>query len=276
MLAVAVTGLQITPGCGAGSEGHLENVTLVRDNRAAMQLQSLLLCHDPDAVARLRKALEDTGINVEVCAAVEPARELLAQQKFDAVFVDVDDLPGSPEVLKELRNGSSNRNSIVFGITNGQTSVNTAFGMGANFVLEKPLTPERTARILHTARSLIESERRRYFRVPVESLVTIRPEKGGEHTVTATNLSGGGMAVRVAQPLPERVSLWVAFRLPGMKQNIEAQGDVAWTDSGGHTGIRFRFLPMKSRQALQEWLERQADEAIERKGGKPKRRARQR
>jgi DNA-binding response OmpR family regulator len=156
-----------------------------------MPLESLLVSRDPQVIRVLRPALEKLAIEVEVCRGADSGSEILASEKFDAVIVDCDDLHGGLGVLETLRGTTSNRNSVTFAILNGHTTTREAFQMGANFVLQKPISPVNAARCFSAAIGLMSRERRRYFRQPVEMPVTLVFGEGQELKATATNLSEG-------------------------------------------------------------------------------------
>src|SRR5215813_7982061 len=103
-----------------------------------MALQALLLARDPSVNRTIRRALDSNKIEVEVFTDPQQARAAIACHKYDAVVVDCDDMKEGPAVLKELRLGKSNRSCITFAVVNGRTTVQQAFEMGANFVLDKP------------------------------------------------------------------------------------------------------------------------------------------
>ncbi|MGH9641977.1 MAG: GAF domain-containing protein, partial [Terriglobales bacterium] len=71
-----------------------------------------------------------------------------------------------------------------------------------------------------------------------------------------------GFAVQTAIPtnLPKADRLEVnravtlCLDLPETRQYVHGSGQVMWTDETGRAGIRFSFLPDRSRQALKEWL----------------------
>jgi hypothetical protein len=71
-----------------------------------------------------------------------------------------------------LRKSASNKNSVTFAILNGGTSTQQAFQMGANFVLQKPISALNAKRCLGAAINFMIREQRRYFR-PVEIPATI-------------------------------------------------------------------------------------------------------
>ena len=53
------------------------------------------------------------------------------------------------------------------------------------------------------------------------------------------NLSHGGIAIRTTSPLDTGSRVRVRFRMPGSKQDIEAEGRVAWSDRRTGMGVQF-------------------------------------
>ena len=219
-----------------------------------MNLESLLVCRDADVVRVLRPTLEKLAIEVEVSAAARSGAEILSSAKFDAVIVDCDDLQGGVDVLRSLRQNASNKTSVSFAILNGKTTTQQAFEMGANFVLQKPITTASTLRCFNTAMSFMVREKRRYFRCPVEMPVKLQFNQGDEMKATGTNLSEGGMAIHFEGTLAKNVISKVQFTLPGTKVAMEPKGEIAWADGLGRAGIRFLELPESSRAQLEQWI----------------------
>jgi DNA-binding response OmpR family regulator len=224
-----------------------------------MTLESLLLSRDREVVDILRPTLERLSIDVEVCQGSRAASEILLSSKFDAVIVDCDDLQGGIDVLKGLRTGKSNKNSIAFAILNGDTTTQQAFELGAKFVLQKPISPQNAMRCFQAALGFLERERRRYFRHPVEILVTVVFEHGQELKVKTTNVSEGGMALDVAGSLPETAIAKVIFTLPGMSLPMDPKAEVAWSDGTGRVGVRFLDMPQAAKEQLEKWLGEQLE-----------------
>ncbi|HXZ27861.1 MAG TPA: response regulator [Terriglobales bacterium] len=225
-----------------------------------MPFSSLVLCRDPESLRVLRRVLDDVGISVEVFTGPDPAVEALAKHKFDAVLIDCDDLHGATGVLQLVRTSSSNKSAIVFAIVNRVTSVRDAFSMGANFVLDKPLSMERVARSLRAAQGLIQRERRRYFRQQVKLKAEVLLPGGEPVQAWVSNLSTGGISLSMPQPGPASGSVRVRFSLPGGKQLIDAQGEIAWTGTeGGQVGVRFLQVPAPAQKELDQWLSANLD-----------------
>jgi len=219
-----------------------------------MTLESLLISKDAALLGVLRPTLEKLSVSVEVCAAIKTGAEMLQKRKFDAVIVDCDDLPGGIELLTSLRDTQSNGSSVAFAVLNGATTTQEAFKIGANFVLQKPLSPLNANRCFNAALNFMVRERRRYFRHPVEMAVRLNVPEGAETKATATDLSEGGMAMRIAGRLPKGVIIHLRFTLPGSKTALDLSGNVAWADGSGNVGVRFVEVPQSSQYQLEKWL----------------------
>jgi DNA-binding response OmpR family regulator len=225
-----------------------------------MALQSLLLSRDDELVRVLRRVLTDLEIDVEVCSAPEKATAELARKKWDAIIIDCDDVHGALDVLRRVRQTPSNKTSTAFAIIHGITSVRTAFELGANLALEKPLTADRAKHSFRAVHGMMMAERRRYYRHPVEMAVTLKWEDKDSHRhfevmATALDLSEGGMAVKLKSALPDtKVMATVHFILPGTRTWIETGGTVAWADGEGHAGVRFENPPFAVKEHLARWF----------------------
>jgi DNA-binding response OmpR family regulator len=231
-------------------------------------LESLLLSRDTEVFRILRPTLEKLSIEVEICQDARKASEVLIADKFDAVIVDCDDLPGGAEVLEGLRATPSNKSSVTFAIVNGKrTTTQQAFGMGVNFVLHKPLSVLNVSRCFHAALGFMLRERRRYFRHAVKMPVTIAL---GEKQIkaSATNLSEGGIALLLHQALPKNAIARLQFTLPGTTISLDVDAEVAWADLKGAVGLRFPKLPAHTQEQLEGWLNNQMEKDTT--GGKDK------
>lgn len=220
-----------------------------------MTLESLLLSHDPELVRVIRPTLEKLSIDVEICQDARSGSDILISDKFDAVIVDCDDLSGGLALLQGLRNTPSNKNSVAFAILNGKrTTTQEAFGMGANFVLQKPISTLNASRCFHAALNFMLKERRRYFRQPVKMEVQVILE-GKTLTSTSTNISEGGVALLLREALPKGATPHLKFALPDSSIRIEVEAEVAWADFKGLAGLRFHNMPRMAQAQLEEWLD---------------------
>jgi CheY-like chemotaxis protein len=227
-----------------------------------MPLESLLLSRDGEVIRLLQSALEKLSIEVEVCCAVNSGHEILRTEKFDAIIVDCDDLVGGLRVLEGLRKTSSNKNSVTFAILNG-TTTQQAFQMGANFVLQKPISALNATRCFSAALNFMIREQRRYFRHPVEIAARLESSDGQRLKATITNISEGGMAIFFRGKFPSG-SVSATFNLSGGASPLEPKVQVAWMDDSGRAGLRFVDLNKGLREQLDQWLTAQCEKAVKR------------
>ena len=219
-----------------------------------MNLDSLLISRDAALLGVLRPVLERISVNVQVCPGSLPGNDMMTKRKFDAVIVDCDDLQNGFALLRSLRQTESNAKSVAFAVVNGKTTTQEAFHSGANFALQKPLTTLHASRCFNAALNFMVRERRRYFRHPVEIPLRISLPNNQELTATTTNVSEGGMAVRVLGKLSKDAQAQLRFTLPGANISLELKGEVAWADGTGHAGVRFVEVPQSSQYQLDKWL----------------------
>jgi CheY-like chemotaxis protein len=238
-------------------------VPLARTHRIeSMMLESLLLSQDTELVRVVRPTLEKLSIDVEICYEARKATDILISEKFDAVIVDCDDLTGGLAVLQGLRGTPSNKNSVTFAVLNGKkTTTQEAFGMGANFVLQKPLSTLNASRCFHAALNFMVRERRRYFRHPVKMQVNIVL---GDKVVkaTSTNVSESGIALILREALPKGATPRVQFGLPETNLKFDIDAEVVWSDLKGRAGLRFQNLAKESLGQLEKWLDERLEEEM--------------
>ena len=225
-----------------------------------MTLESLLLSEDPELVRVIRPTLEKLSIDVDVCHDARAGSDILISDKFDAVIVDCDDLKGGLALLQGLRSTPSNKSSVAFAILNGKrTTTQEAFGMGANFVLQKPISSLNASRCFHAALNFMVKERRRYFRQPLKMEVKVVLD-GKTLTATSTNISEGGIALLLREALPKGATPTLKFSLPESTLQMEVAAEVAWADMKGLAGLRFHAVPKAAQAQLEEWLDDRMEE----------------
>lgn len=227
-----------------------------------MNLESLLISDDTALLSVLRPTLEKISVDIHVCEESQLRSGLLRKRKFDAVIIDCDDLENGTDLLRSLRQTQSNAKSVAFAVLNGRTTTQEAFQFGANFVLQKPLTPLHAARCFNAALNFMVRERCRYFRHPVEIPLRIILPHNQELTASSTNISEGGMAIRTLSKLTKDTQAQFRFTLPGINTSLELKGQVAWADGTGHAGIRFVDVPQSSQYQLEKWLTDRMSEKI--------------
>jgi CheY-like chemotaxis protein len=223
-----------------------------------MALQALLLSRDPEVHRTIRRVFDAANIDLDLSNNADQARHILTRRKYDALLVDCDDMSNGPVVLRELRQGKSNKSCIAFALVNGKTTIQQAFEMGANFVLDKPISVERATRSVRAAQGLIMRERRRYHRHLVKATGAILVDQGAELPLHITNISQGGLSIECSRKLDQGGAARVRINLPGTKRALDIKGEVVWSTDEGRAGIRFQVLSTEARKDLDAWLEKRS------------------
>ena len=207
-----------------------------------MNFSSLLVCSDERALRVLSNVLSELEIDVEHCPDHASATKKLAQHTFEAVIVDCKDEHGFA-LLGSVRSGKQNSKSMAIAIIEARTNLQTAFKLGANFVVFKPISTEKAKSSFRAARALMKRERRRSLRVQVNIAAYFRFQNGeGEHG-SISGLSEGGMSVRFSSSNKKLSPIGFCFALPDTTTVVEANGTIAWQDARRHAGLQFAALP---------------------------------
>ena len=220
-----------------------------------MDLCALVVCPDQDSASLLALIQSELGMTAEHTPSISAGIELLDSRHFDAIVLDYRADQSSEEFLARLRQSSKNRSSMLIAIVDGTVNARPVFGLGANFVLYRPLSSERTRMSLRAARGLMRRERRRSPRKPVSSTANVAYPGAPELNAALTDLSDGGTSLLTASRIPPACKVYFEFALPGQKQLVRLSGEVAWQDASGRTGIRFLDVPQSSRRLMQTWLQ---------------------
>lgn len=219
-----------------------------------MALSCLVVCADAQAIQVLDRVLRDLGIAMEHCAEFTQAEPRLQSNRFDAVILDCEDEPRAGQLIISLRKTGTNRNALIVAMVDSQNNVREMFARGVNFVLYKPIIPERAATSLRAARGLMRHERRRNQRIPVNGSVAITFSNVEDAKAALTDVSEEGIAIQLERPVPPSCKVYFQFSLPGQVSQVRVSGDVMWQDATGRVGLRFADVPQTSRRALTEWL----------------------
>lgn len=224
-----------------------------------MIFHALLVLTDDSTAERLRQILAEFQVESEYCSESHVATQKLAERRYDAVIVDLEDQTAAASILEQVRQSQISKNAVTISLLDDKSLVRRAFGMGANFILYKPIAEEPARASLRAAIALLKRERRRSFRVPVQLPVTLSWHGAPEVEGIMLDLSENGMDVLSAQPLQQSQALHVHFSLPDLSQ-IGATGQVAWANSNGQAGVEFVDFPDGQKQIVQDWLSANAPE----------------
>jgi hypothetical protein len=223
-----------------------------------MNLKALLLSSDDKTVRVLRRVLSDLEIDIEHCAAPDEAMRRITRQRFEAIIVDGADAEEAMNVFRGAKASPVNKQALAIVLVESEVGLKGGFGMGAHFVLHKPLAVERAKSSFRAVRALMKRERRSQLRIPVQ----IPVESYGKSLSTATtiDLCEGGMAIKFSGPVPKESTLRFWLQLPGLPQKLDIYGELAWEGSGEQAGVRFKDATDDQRNTLRQWLNSELSE----------------
>lgn len=120
-----------------------------------MSYLALLFCQDEKTARTITQVLNELEFQVEPSSEAFAAVKKLTTQAFDAVVVDCQSEDNASLLLKAARNSASNQSSLMVALVEGQAGVASAFRIGANLVLTKPIAVEQARSTLRVARGLL-------------------------------------------------------------------------------------------------------------------------
>jgi CheY-like chemotaxis protein len=218
-----------------------------------MRLTCLLLTSDAALLDVVRTTFSAVGVGLELRADAASAIELTDRRHIDGLVIDCDDVRGAMDALATIRNGRSNKLTVVFAVLNGKTSVTAAVAAGANFIVGKPVRHALLRSHLDIALPRMEREHRRYFRHRADLAITI---SCFAETVVGKimNVSEGGLAVTHFGPAAVEGTVTIQFDLPGTTAQVfRAKAEVVWRDAFA-IGLRFLRIEPDCRLSFEAWL----------------------
>src|SRR5579864_702810 len=217
-----------------------------------MNLQALLVSSDDSAADVLGRVLSSFGIALDRSSDPETTMTRIQQQKFDALIVDFDDQKVAEEVLLQAQKLGTEPLSIA--LVADTAKVRAILSGGAHFVLYKPISEEAAKAGLRAAAAMLNRERRRAFRVPVQAPVEITLPDTRKVDGILLDLSETGMDVLTAEQLAAGTLLAFQFVVSDGALKIEARGQVAWANANGQNGVHFLDLSDTVKEELKAWL----------------------
>jgi len=219
-----------------------------------MKLNALVMCRDQHCLQVLATALEEFGIEAEVCLDADEATERIVRGRYSAAILDFD-IAAAVHVAKLARLGPPQSRPVVFAMVGALTHVGPTFQAGANFVLYKPLALDQVMRSLRAGRGFMRPDRRRSPRQKLETLVYLQFGIAALPALVL-DLNEQGLALQAAEPLPPVQTVPLRFVLPGTDHMVEGRGEVVWADDEGRAGLFFTQLKPASRKVLKMWLDK--------------------
>jgi len=223
-----------------------------------MNLQALMISTDDAASELLGRVLPNFGICVERFSDPETALARLHQQKFDALVLDFDNPDLAHKVHEQAKELGSGSSPLTLALVADPSKVREVLSAGSHFVLYKPLAEGQVRAGLRAAAALLNRERRRAFRVPVQAPVELTLPDTRKIEGILLDLSETGMDVLTAETQFPGALIAFRFVLPDGGLQVQAHGQVAWANPNGQNGVHFIDLEDSVKEELKKWLQNAA------------------
>lgn len=175
-----------------------------------MSSRALLLSPDDQAVSAITGVLEELSVSCERPLDGGSAAQKLNSQSFDLVLVDCDNLPAAKlifDVCRRTRAGVS----IPIAIVDGRAGLPTAFRLGAELILTKPVAKDQARSTIRTAVNRLRKEEPARAAQPVEpasaeAAAPAVPEKWAQAAAAVGSVSSLAKTVEASVPVASPVS----------------------------------------------------------------------
>src|SRR5664279_2689010 len=112
---------------------------------------ALLLSPDDQAVSAITGVLEEMSVTCERSLDGVSAAKKLNSQSFDLVLVDCENLPAAKLIFDVCRRGKNGNNPVPIAIVDGRAGLPTAFRLGAELILTKPVSKDQARTTIRSA-----------------------------------------------------------------------------------------------------------------------------
>ena len=119
---------------------------------------ALLLSPDDQAVSAITGVLEEMSVTFERPLDGPSAAKKLNSQSFDLVLVDCENLPAAKLIFDVCRRSQLGTNPVPIAIVDGRAGLPTAFRLGAELILTKPVAKDQARTTIRTAVSRVRKD----------------------------------------------------------------------------------------------------------------------
>jgi len=166
---------------------------------------ALLLSPDDQAVNAITGVLEEMSVTCERPLDGISAAQKLNSHSFDLVLVDCENLPAAKLIFDVCRRGNNGHNPVPIAIVDGRAGLPTAFRLGAELILTKPVAKDQARTTIRTAVSRVRKD------APADSSVFTPPSEASAvmpelRAQAATAAASSSQLTSFADPVPTFVA----------------------------------------------------------------------
>jgi two-component system chemotaxis response regulator CheY len=216
----------------------------------------LVVDDDPLMCELIRDVLESAEIKSHTTSDSQQASILIREEKFDAVFLDVNmPAPDGIALARQVRASARNRTTPIVMIT-GESDrglLTRLFEAGATFVLFKPVDRHRLLRLIRVSEDVIQRESRQFQRVKVTCKVSMQmdQERSVGHTL---DMSLNGAMVCADKTFPVGSLIRVELELVQGRDTVSLAARVVRVVGVDCMGLQFENVPLDRARKMQEFL----------------------
>ncbi len=191
---------------------------------------ALLLSPDDQAVTAITGVLEEMSVTCERPLDGASAAQKLNSHSFDLVLVDCENLPAAKLIFDVCRRGKNSNNPIPIAIVDGRAGLPTAFRLGAELILTKPVAKDQARNTIRAAVSRVRKDVPASDSVPAQSASLAMPnaavtEERARAAAVSSQLTSSADSVPTAVPVvPSTRTLSTPARTTTMHS---AMGEIA-------------------------------------------------
>ncbi len=176
---------------------------------------ALLLSPDDQAVSAITTVLEEMSVTCERPLDGVAAAKQLNSRNFDLVIVDCENLPAAKLIFDVCRRGSGGKSPIPIAIVNGRAGLPTAFRLGADLILTKPVAKDQARSTIRGAVNRVKKEQPASAGQAVEQLDITQNEIANAGLASAEGQASHGEESVSAVQIPESLALAAAASSQG-------------------------------------------------------------
>ncbi len=183
---------------------------------------ALLLSPDDQAVSAITGVLEEMSVICERPLDGPSAAKKLNSQSYDLVLVDCENLPAAKLIFDVCRRSQTGTNPVPIAIVDGRAGLPTAFRLGAELILTKPVAKDQARTTIRTAVSRVRKDEPTRTTHPFEdtSAEIAQPAVPEKHAQAAAAAAISLLARTVESPLPVAPAAPVVARMSSATEEI--------------------------------------------------------
>ena len=188
---------------------------------------ALLLSPDDQAVSAITGVLEEMSVSCERPLDGVSAAQQLNSRSFDLVLVDCENLPAAKLIFDVCRRGKNGTNPVPIAIVDGRAGLPTAFRLGAELILTKPVAKDQARSTFRTAVSRLRKEEparaaQAEEAAPMAAATPAQPEERAQAAAAAAAVSFPPVMISDGAPAAADLPPAPAMRTPAEEIAVPA------------------------------------------------------